>query len=177
MALHKRSFTSFHSISDAKEMWMPFKLVLVIMLEIGYKGRDQRTGKQEQPKALLTIDAGVIDWSGQAEEEEDYALMEIQLKQFQEQLGDASIEIQAYTQALKKVEAQLVAHQQSQLWLTIPEQTATGKGKSNPFMAGSLPKLQSQLSWIVVEKMLLLKTCCRRIAKDGKRIINSKVEI
>ncbi|GJT68867.1 hypothetical protein Tco_1020347 [Tanacetum coccineum] len=24
--------------------------------------------------------------------------------------------------------------------LTIPEQTATGKGKSNPFMAGSLPK-------------------------------------
>ncbi|GKE64419.1 hypothetical protein Tco_1518580, partial [Tanacetum coccineum] len=42
----------------------------------GYKGRDQRTGKQEQPKALLTIDAGVIDWSGQAEEEEeDYALM------------------------------------------------------------------------------------------------------
>ncbi|GJV98131.1 ribonuclease H-like domain-containing protein [Tanacetum coccineum] len=32
-----------------------------------------------------------------------------------EQLGDASIEIQAYTQALKKVEAQLVAHQQSQL--------------------------------------------------------------
>ncbi|GJX21233.1 hypothetical protein Tco_0223910 [Tanacetum coccineum] len=36
---------------------------------IGYNGRDQRTGKQEQPKALLTIDAGVIDWSGQAEEE------------------------------------------------------------------------------------------------------------
>ncbi|GJT89108.1 putative ribonuclease H-like domain-containing protein [Tanacetum coccineum] len=33
-----------------------------------------------------------------------------------EQLGDASIEIQAYTQALKKVEAQLVAHQQNQLW-------------------------------------------------------------
>ncbi|GKB41479.1 hypothetical protein Tco_0886421 [Tanacetum coccineum] len=33
-----------------------------------------------------------------------------------EQLGDASIEIQTYTHALKKVEAQLVAHQQSQLW-------------------------------------------------------------
>ncbi|GKA25490.1 hypothetical protein Tco_0711599 [Tanacetum coccineum] len=33
-----------------------------------------------------------------------------------EQLGDASIEIQAYTQALKKVEAQLVAHQKNQLW-------------------------------------------------------------
>ncbi|GJR49736.1 hypothetical protein Tco_1400257 [Tanacetum coccineum] len=34
----------------------------------------------------------------------------------QKQLGDASIEIQAYTQALKKVEAQLVAHQKNQLW-------------------------------------------------------------
>ncbi|GJW61730.1 hypothetical protein Tco_0111065 [Tanacetum coccineum] len=33
-----------------------------------------------------------------------------------EQLSDASIEIKAYTQALKKVEAQLVAHQQNQLW-------------------------------------------------------------
>ncbi|GJX15813.1 hypothetical protein Tco_0216645 [Tanacetum coccineum] len=32
-----------------------------------------------------------------------------------EQLGDASIEIQAYTLALKKVEAQLICHQQNQL--------------------------------------------------------------
>ncbi|GJV36181.1 hypothetical protein Tco_1408658 [Tanacetum coccineum] len=31
--------------------------------------------------------------------------------------------------------------------LAIPEQTATGKEISNPFMAGSLPKLHSQLSW------------------------------
>ncbi|GKA82602.1 putative ribonuclease H-like domain-containing protein [Tanacetum coccineum] len=31
-------------------------------------------------------------------------------------LGDASIEIKAYSQGLKKVEAQLVAHQQGQLW-------------------------------------------------------------
>ncbi|GJT03575.1 reverse transcriptase domain-containing protein [Tanacetum coccineum] len=38
------------------------------------------------------------------------------IKNATEQLGDASIEIQAYTQALKKVEAQLVAHQQGQLW-------------------------------------------------------------
>ncbi|GKF04638.1 hypothetical protein Tco_0035306, partial [Tanacetum coccineum] len=37
-----------------------------------------------------------------------------------EQFGDASIEIHAYTQALKKVEAQLVVHQQSQ-----PCQTST----------------------------------------------------
>ncbi|GJU49388.1 ribonuclease H-like domain-containing protein [Tanacetum coccineum] len=33
-----------------------------------------------------------------------------------EQLSDASIKIKAYTQGLKKVETQLVAHQQGQLW-------------------------------------------------------------
>ncbi|GJU86344.1 hypothetical protein Tco_1293890 [Tanacetum coccineum] len=32
------------------------------------------------------------------------------------QLSDASVEIKAYTQGLKKVEAQLVVHQQNQLW-------------------------------------------------------------
>ncbi|GJW14501.1 putative ribonuclease H-like domain-containing protein [Tanacetum coccineum] len=36
-------------------------------------------------------------------------------KALREQLSDASIEIKAYTQGLKKVEAQLVAHQQGQL--------------------------------------------------------------
>ncbi|GJW04787.1 hypothetical protein Tco_1563643 [Tanacetum coccineum] len=39
-----------------------------------------------------------------------------------EQLSDASIEIKAYTQGLKKVEAQLVAHQQGQLWHMTGEQ-------------------------------------------------------
>ncbi|GJS27830.1 hypothetical protein Tco_0488450 [Tanacetum coccineum] len=48
------------------------------------------------------------------------------------------------------------------------EQTATGKGKSNRLWLVVCQKLQSQLSWIVAEKMLLLKTCCRRIAKDVK---------
>ncbi|GKF25263.1 ribonuclease H-like domain-containing protein, partial [Tanacetum coccineum] len=52
------------------------------------KENRRRSGKQEDSKAL----------------------------QFRLRHRDASIEIQAYTQALKKVEAQLVAHQQSQLW-------------------------------------------------------------
>ncbi|GJR50890.1 hypothetical protein Tco_1401411 [Tanacetum coccineum] len=65
----------------------------------GNKEKDNgiRSGKQEDSKALVTLD-------GEGSDKE------------REQLGDASIEIQAYTQALKKVEAQLVAHQQSQLW-------------------------------------------------------------
>ncbi|GJV72396.1 hypothetical protein Tco_1492391 [Tanacetum coccineum] len=61
-----------------------------------------------------------VDWTSYSEDEqENYALMAYSNSGSdteREQLGDASIEIQAYTQALKKVEAQLVAHQQNQLW-------------------------------------------------------------
>ncbi|GJR66865.1 hypothetical protein Tco_0012930 [Tanacetum coccineum] len=39
--------------------------------------------------------------------------------------------------------------------LTIPEQTATGKGTSNPFMAGSLPKTIKPNTVGIV-----LKRCC-----------------
>ncbi|GKB88366.1 putative ribonuclease H-like domain-containing protein [Tanacetum coccineum] len=97
---------------------------------------------KEEPKALVTLDGEGVDWTSHSEDEqENYALMAYsnsgsdtevtscskeckesyaKLKKLydeqREQLGDASIEIQAYTQALKKVEAQLVAHQQNQLW-------------------------------------------------------------
>ncbi|GJZ28050.1 hypothetical protein Tco_0572697 [Tanacetum coccineum] len=108
-----------------------------------YKAKDneRRLGKQEEPKALVTINGDGVDWTGHAEDEqENFALMAYsnsgsntevtsclkeceesyaKLKKLydeqREQLGDASIEIQAYTQALKKVEAQLVCHQQNQL--------------------------------------------------------------
>ncbi|GJW74302.1 ribonuclease H-like domain-containing protein [Tanacetum coccineum] len=105
------------------------------------KENGRRSGKQEDSKALVTIDGEGVDWTSHSEEEEDYALMacnssgsdtEVQscsnecvasynkLKKLYDeqraQLSDASIEIKAYTQALKKVEAQLVAHQQGQLW-------------------------------------------------------------
>ncbi|GKB22555.1 ribonuclease H-like domain-containing protein [Tanacetum coccineum] len=99
----------------------------------------RRSGKHEDSKALVTIDEEGVDWTSHSEEEEDYALMACnsldievtscskyckesyaKLKKLydaqREQLSDASIEIKAYTQGLKKVEAQLVAHQQGQLW-------------------------------------------------------------
>ncbi|GJT66155.1 putative ribonuclease H-like domain-containing protein [Tanacetum coccineum] len=101
----------------------------------------RRSGKQEDSKALVTIDGKGVDWTSHSEEEEDYALMACnssgldtevtscsneckesyaKLKKLydaqREQLSDASIKIKAYTQGLKKVEAQLVAHQQGQLW-------------------------------------------------------------
>ncbi|GJY64769.1 putative ribonuclease H-like domain-containing protein [Tanacetum coccineum] len=80
----------------------------------------RRSGKQEDSKALVTLDGEGVDWTSHSEDEqENYALMACSSSGSdteREQLGDVSIEIQAYTQALKKVEAQLVAHQQSQLW-------------------------------------------------------------
>ncbi|GJX64972.1 putative ribonuclease H-like domain-containing protein [Tanacetum coccineum] len=97
--------------------------------------------QKEDSKALVTIDGEGVDWTRHSEEDEDYALMTCNssesdtevtscsnkckesyanLKKLydaqREQLSDASIEIKAYTQGLKKVEAQLVAHQQGQLW-------------------------------------------------------------
>ncbi|GJV47689.1 hypothetical protein Tco_1437901 [Tanacetum coccineum] len=154
MVLPEDHLARFHNIFDAKEMWDAIKTKFGGNAKnTGYKGRDQRTGKQEQPRALLTIDAGVIDWSGQAkekyngrrsDEQENYAFMACnssgsdtevtscsnyskeckesyaKLKKLYDeqraQLSNASIEIKAYIQALKKVEAQLVAHQQCQLW-------------------------------------------------------------
>ncbi|GJS26603.1 hypothetical protein Tco_0487223 [Tanacetum coccineum] len=88
------------------------------------------TGKKEDSKALVTIDREGVDWTNHSEEDEDYALMACNssesdtevtsclnkckesyanLKKLydaqREQLSDASIEIKAYTQGLKKVEA------------------------------------------------------------------------
>ncbi|GKD42178.1 ribonuclease H-like domain-containing protein, partial [Tanacetum coccineum] len=101
----------------------------------------RRSGKREDSKALVTIDGEGVDWTSHSKEEEDYGLMacnssgsdtevtscskeckesNAKLKKLyneqRAQLSNASTEIQAYTQGLKKVEAQLVAHQQGQLW-------------------------------------------------------------
>ncbi|GJY68844.1 hypothetical protein Tco_0471826 [Tanacetum coccineum] len=97
----------------------------------GYKEKDnrRRPGKQEEPKALITLDGDGVDWTGHAEDEqENFALMAYshsgsntevtscskeceesyaKLKKLydeqREQLGDASIEIKAYTVALAKL--------------------------------------------------------------------------
>ncbi|GKD10482.1 hypothetical protein Tco_1190167, partial [Tanacetum coccineum] len=68
----------------------------------------KHVGKQEDSKALVTIDREGVDWTSHSEEEEDYALMACNSSSSnteREQLSDASIEIKAYTQGLKKVKA------------------------------------------------------------------------
>ncbi|GJR92194.1 putative ribonuclease H-like domain-containing protein [Tanacetum coccineum] len=70
----------------------------------------RRYGKQEDSKALVTIDGEGVDWTSHSEEKEDYVLMACNSSS-----SDTEDRILSYTQALKKVEAQLVAHQQGQL--------------------------------------------------------------
>ncbi|GJU60076.1 reverse transcriptase domain-containing protein [Tanacetum coccineum] len=84
------------------------------------------TGWKEDSKALVTIDGEGVDWTNHSEDE-DYALMAWATLQTQEQSNfcDACIEIKAYSQGLKKVEAQLVAHQQGQLMP--PKRTSTSE--------------------------------------------------
>ncbi|GJW83546.1 putative ribonuclease H-like domain-containing protein [Tanacetum coccineum] len=98
------------------------------------------TGKKEESRALVTVDGECVDWTTHSEDNDNYAFMAnnstgsdtqvlscsneckesyANIKRLydiqKEQLSDASVEIKAYTQGLKKVEAQLVVHQQNQL--------------------------------------------------------------
>ncbi|GJY07549.1 hypothetical protein Tco_0374603 [Tanacetum coccineum] len=98
-----------------------------------------RTGKKEESKAMVTVDGESVDWTTHSENNEDYHLLQhsgsntrnflfneckesmlnVTLKDYNEPRESnlvSSVEIKAYTQGLKKVEAQLVAHQQGQLW-------------------------------------------------------------
>ncbi|GJT70548.1 putative ribonuclease H-like domain-containing protein [Tanacetum coccineum] len=73
---------------------------------------------QEDSKALVTLDGEGVDWTSHSkDEQENYAFMACNSScshTEREQLGDAGIEIQAYTQALKKVEAQLEAEKEKE---------------------------------------------------------------
>ncbi|GJU33334.1 putative ribonuclease H-like domain-containing protein [Tanacetum coccineum] len=72
------------------------------------KDNGRRSGKQEESKSLVTLDGEGVDWTSHSEDEqENYALMAC---------SNSGSDTEAITQALKKVEAQFIAHQQSQLW-------------------------------------------------------------
>ncbi|GJT25501.1 hypothetical protein Tco_0895438 [Tanacetum coccineum] len=112
----------------------------------GKKRRDsfyqhQEAGKQEKNQmGLLTMDDGIVNWGEHTEDEEtNHALMAISsssevslcsktcINSYNElktlcdeqmnQLGDQEVQILAYSQAVKKLEAQLVTFQKQQLSL------------------------------------------------------------
>nr|GFA23744.1 hypothetical protein [Tanacetum cinerariifolium] len=107
------------------------------------RDNDRRPTYQDDSKALVIIDGEDIHWSGHVEEdvqnfaimaysfsnsgsdnevkscsktcEESYARLKKLYDEQRDKLGDASVEFIAYTLALKKVEAQLLCHQQNHL--------------------------------------------------------------
>ncbi|GJU11183.1 ribonuclease H-like domain-containing protein [Tanacetum coccineum] len=143
----------------------------------GYREKDneRRPGKQEEPKALVTLDVEGVDWTGHAEDEqenfaliaynnlgsdtevkscskecvESYAKLKKLYDEQREQLGDASIEIQAYTQALKKDDKTDVLTYQKKLLAEAVKEKEELKTKLENFQSSSkgLSKLlNSQMS-------------------------------
>ncbi|GJW41294.1 ribonuclease H-like domain-containing protein [Tanacetum coccineum] len=118
----------------------------------GNKDKDngRSSGKQEESKALVTLDgegSNTEVTSCSKECKESYAKIKKLYDEQREEPGDASIEIHAYTQALKKVEAQLVAHQQNQLWssdFTCESNSSKETHESMPESVVNEPKVVSQ---------------------------------
>nr|GEV34985.1 xylulose kinase-1 [Tanacetum cinerariifolium] len=103
MALPKDHLAKFHNMVDAKEMWEAIKSWFggndeskkIAEIDAGYNGNKARdNGKrhayQDDLKSLVTIDEEDIDWLKKLYDEE------------RDKLGNASVEITAYTLALKK---------------------------------------------------------------------------
>ncbi|GJT70865.1 hypothetical protein Tco_1030151 [Tanacetum coccineum] len=124
---------------DLEEMDLKWQVAMISMrLKKFYKKTDQKEIKKAEEEMQGTLDIEQKTMGGDLENRrnlklcnsgsdtevtscskecvESYAKLKKLYDEQREQLGDASIEIQAYTQALKKVEAQLVAHQKNQLW-------------------------------------------------------------
>ncbi|GKB53871.1 hypothetical protein Tco_0904624 [Tanacetum coccineum] len=111
MALSEDHLARFHNISNANEMWDAIKTI--------FGGNPKNIGgqaeKEEEDHGLMAFNSNSSSNEVQSCSDECVASYN-KLKQLydeqREKLRDASIEIQPYTQALKKVEAELVAHQQ-----------------------------------------------------------------
>ncbi|GJT90831.1 hypothetical protein Tco_1079676 [Tanacetum coccineum] len=130
MAIPKEHLRRFYGMDDAKEIWE------AIRTRFGGAGK-----KEQKQNCFLTMDDGVVNWGEHTveEEESNHALMIInsntevslcsktcidsynKLKTLcdeqMNQLGDQEAQILAYSQAVKKLEAQLVTFQKQQLSL------------------------------------------------------------
>ncbi|GJT68201.1 putative ribonuclease H-like domain-containing protein [Tanacetum coccineum] len=82
----------------------------------GHFARECRIKGTQDNRRRDAWNSGNKDGSRTGQKEDSKALIFSDSDTEREQLSDASIEIKAYSQGLKKVEAQLVAHQQRALW-------------------------------------------------------------
>ncbi|GJZ37190.1 hypothetical protein Tco_0583381 [Tanacetum coccineum] len=119
MDLLEDHLAKFHKMTDAKEMWEAIKS--------RFGGNDESENMQKYilkqqfegfsaSPLKMQIRSSLGSTAHPLQPEVAFVSENTSSTNEREQLGDASIEIHAYTQALKKVEAQLVAHQQNQLW-------------------------------------------------------------
>ncbi|GJR82064.1 hypothetical protein Tco_0152849 [Tanacetum coccineum] len=109
------------------------------------KGQLDKCNQENEDYALMACnssdsDTEVISCSNKCKE--SYANLKKLYDAQREQLSDASIEIKAYSQGLKKVEAQLVAHQQGQLWSNAP--IIEGKETDSEDECVSIPTKQQE---------------------------------
>ncbi|GJU46570.1 hypothetical protein Tco_1203836 [Tanacetum coccineum] len=114
MVLPKDHLAKFHKMTDAKEMWEAIKSRFGGNEELKKnKANDnsKRLGKKEESNALMTLNGGCVDWTSHSEDEQDnYAFMACNSS------GSDTEEYRHDTSSFeRKVEAQLVAHQQGQL--------------------------------------------------------------
>ncbi|GKA43788.1 hypothetical protein Tco_0736512 [Tanacetum coccineum] len=98
----------------------------------------RRSGKQEDSKALVTIDGEGVDWTNHSEEEEDYALMACNSSDTE--VTSCSKEC-IYSKVLKKAEAQLLLIQQGQLSLV--------KGRLDPIWDTEWCKVESTKPFVL----------------------------
>nr|GEV53869.1 ribonuclease H-like domain-containing protein [Tanacetum cinerariifolium] len=94
----------------------------------------RRPGKQDELKALVTLDRDGVDWTGHSKDkQENFALIAYSNSgsDTEEQLGDASIEIQAYDQALKKKLLAEAKKEKEELKSKIEKWQNSSKGLNN----------------------------------------------
>ncbi|GJU06362.1 putative ribonuclease H-like domain-containing protein [Tanacetum coccineum] len=114
----------------------------------------RRSGKQEDSKALVTIDGEGVDWTSHSEEEEDYALMACNKGTTQ----CCSIEIQAnYSSFKERLKQQLDAHQKGQLDCSVETH------ESLPEPTVNEPKVVSQLRATTSLPPILHGGCCNTL--------------
>ncbi|GKD19869.1 hypothetical protein Tco_1209027, partial [Tanacetum coccineum] len=131
MALPEDHLAKFHKMTDAKEMWDAIKsrfggndeskkmqkYILKQQFE-GFSVSNTEGLHKGYDRFQSILSQLEIHGAGVSTEDTNQKFLRSLPSAWsqREQLSDASIEIKAYSQGLKKVEAQLVAHQQGQLW-------------------------------------------------------------
>ncbi|GJS51857.1 hypothetical protein Tco_0625219 [Tanacetum coccineum] len=129
MAIPKEHMRRFHGMDDVKEIWEAIrtrfggnansKKMQKAVLKQQFKRdpfyQDQGAGKKEQKQnCLLTMGYGVVNWGEHTVE----GRQRVKSSTHQSaQLGDQEAQILAYSQVVKKLEAQLVTYQKQHLSL------------------------------------------------------------